>query len=65
MAGTSSLLTEQHLQQIKQGLAQLDRAQAELDLAKSAGIALPDQQSQIDDTRAKLLALRQTYFPGQ
>lgn len=65
MASASTLLTDQHLQTIKDALAQLDRAQAELNLAKQAGIDLPNHQAEIDATRTKLQAMRQTYFPGQ
>lgn len=58
-------LTEQDYEAIVTGLKDLDEADRQADLAMRAGIDLADSKKQIADTRAKLMKLRQVYFPGR
>lgn len=58
-------LTESHYQQIVNNLDILDQAQRQVEKAKQAGINVADQQAQITETRAKLLQIKNVYFPGR
>lgn len=50
---------------IRAQLARLDEAEQAMRRAKAAGIELPEQEKQIKENRARLLKLKQAYFPGQ
>jgi hypothetical protein len=58
-------LTDTHLVQINNALQTLQLAQNQVDLAKRAGIDVSSHQATIDDNRTKLLAIKNTYFPGR
>jgi hypothetical protein len=58
------LLGPEHLAQIRFGLAQLDKLQPHINQAKAAGLDMTQQQANVDATRAKLLAIKNTYFPN-
>lgn len=58
-------LNEQHYQQIKDGLAQADEALRQIDLAKRAGLDVSAQEKQVAETKARLLSIKQVYFPGR
>ena len=60
-----SPLTDEDFQKIKDGLAQLDKAEAQLRLAQRAGFDMSDNQKQIDTARNQLLQIKQVYFPGR
>lgn len=65
MTSPSNLLTDDHKRQIKDALVQTNEALREANLAKQAGIDLGAAYQQLIDNKAKLEALRDTYFPGQ
>lgn len=58
-------LTENHLAQINQGLDQVNVALQQIDMAKRAGLDVSAQEQQANDTRDKLLQLKNVYFPGR
>ena len=57
-------LTLAHLEQIKQALAVIARAEIEIDRAKRAGIDVTQQTQQLADSKAKLLQIKNVYFPN-
>jgi hypothetical protein len=58
-------LTFEHLQQIRNALSTAAVAQQHIDLAKRAGIDVSAQEQLLKDQMAKLLAIKNVYFPGQ
>ena len=60
----TSPLTLAHLEQIKQALGVIARAEIELDRAKRAGIDVTMQAQQLADSKAKLLQIKNVYFPN-
>lgn len=58
-------LTEVHLDQINTGLAAVKDGRDQLVLAKAAGIDTGDAEQQLNTAEAKLLAIKQVYFPGR
>lgn len=65
MAETSNPLTPEHLQQINDALEKLDVAEKQAKLAERAGFDVSSQFQQIADNRARLLQVKQVYFPNQ
>lgn len=61
----NSPLNDDHYQQIQNGLDILTALQPELDRAKRAGIDVSVQQADADAAKAKLLALKNNYFPNR
>lgn len=59
-----SPLDQTHLSQINNGLQLLDQAEAQVVLAKQAGIDVSKQEADIQLHKQKLLALKRTYFPN-
>lgn len=58
-------LNEQHLTQINDGLRQADEAMRQIELAKRAGLDVSLQEQQVQATKARLLQIKQVYFPGR
>jgi len=65
MTDKTNPLDESHFQQIEQGLASASRALAQVELAKRAGIDTGDSESRAREAQAKLLRIKQVYFPGR
>lgn len=59
-----SPLNDSHLSQINNGLEVIKQAEAQLQLAKLAGIDVTQQEKAIADSKAKLLQLKRVYFPA-
>ncbi len=57
-------LTVEHLAQINDGLAGLANARKAIELAKRAGVDVAAQEATVNDTEAKLLRIKNTYFPN-
>lgn len=60
-----SPLTEQHYQDIKNGLEAINKAKAQIALAKRAGLDVTAQEAAANDTERKLLQIKQVYFPNR
>lgn len=66
MGSVSTILnTPQHLQSINNGLQQIATAETEVMLAKQAGLDVSSAEQQLANNKARLLALKRTYFPNQ
>lgn len=65
MADLSSPLTEDHFNEIKMQLKNLNEADAQIRKATSAGIDMTAQQKQTADMRVQLMKIAQAYFPGR
>jgi hypothetical protein len=65
MAKDSEPLTDQDFQTIKSNLADLDKAEEQIRKAIRAGIDVGDAPATAKVQRDKLLALKNTYFPGK
>ncbi len=61
----NSPLTDQHLEDINNALAQLKVAEQQINLAKAAGIDVSQHEQDLKDTRAQLQKVKQVYFPGR
>lgn len=59
-----SLMGDNELQQIKTQLTNLDHAQRHIDQAVRGGINMDHEQKQLNESRDKLMKLKQSYFPG-
>jgi len=59
----NSPLTDEHLQQIKAALRQIDIAESQIILAKQAGIDVARLEQELMDSKNRLRALKNTYFP--
>jgi hypothetical protein len=60
-----SPLTEQDLVGINDRLRELDRADKLIDQAIRGGIDMKEQKTRAQETRAQLLRLKQSFFPGR
>ena len=58
-------LSEEHFQQIEQGLRAANSALAQVEMAKRAGIDTGDSEQRARDARDKLLRIKQVYFAGR
>jgi hypothetical protein len=60
----NSPLNEEHLKQINAALKAVDIAESQIILAKQAKIDVAHQEKMLQESKDKLLALKNTYFPG-
>lgn len=60
----NSPLNDTHLQQINAALAAAQTAETQIILAKQAGIDVSASEQQLQEAKAKLRAIKHTYFPG-
>jgi hypothetical protein len=60
----NSPLTDDHLQQIRAALKQIDVAESQILLAKQAGVDVGHLEQQLMESKTRLRALKNTYFPG-
>jgi len=60
-----SPLTDQHLVTIKNALDVIAVAENQIAMAKRAGIDVSQSEKQLADSKAKLLQIKNVYFPGQ
>lgn len=65
MADINHGLTEEHFQVIQKGLADADLALQRVSLAKQAGIDTGDTEQIAREAQAKLLRIKQVYFPNR
>jgi len=65
MPNGSEPLTQADLERINSSLKSLDDADSIIERAKRAGIPLDEQEKESRDSRAQLLRIKQTFFPGQ
>lgn len=65
MADTVGPLTQDHLRQIQDGLHFIGLAETQIELAQRAGLDVSDQKAKLVDAKAKLLQIKQVYFPNQ
>lgn len=59
------VLSEQDLEQINGALAEIESAEGIIAQAKQAGIDLTRQETDARETKAKLLRIKQAFFPGR
>lgn len=59
------IATSENLQKIQRGIEAAEEAEEIIQLAKQAGLEVDAQEKRNRDARAKLLRLKQTFFPGQ
>jgi hypothetical protein len=57
-------LTQDHLAQIRRALDVIAVAEHQADMAQQAGIDVTVPKQQLADSKAKLLAIKNVYFPG-
>jgi hypothetical protein len=60
-----SPLTDEHLNQINEGLTHVQIAESQIMLAKQAGIDVSSHEQQINAAKDRLLAIKRAYFPGR
>lgn len=60
-----SPLNSNHLVDIQRSLAMLDALDQQITMARQAGINVDKQAASATDSRQKLLAIKNVYFPGQ
>lgn len=65
MAVENSPLTDLHLEAIKNQLAVIDKAEAQIALAKQAGIDVSEAETKLRTGKEQLLRIKNTYFAGQ
>lgn len=58
-------LTETDLADINANLERLQLAESEIKRAEAAGIDVSQFRKQTNESRAQLLKIKQSYFPGQ
>lgn len=58
-------LTEEHLNQINNALEAAQFARSQIDMAKRAGIDVASHEQQLNTNEARLLQIKQVYFPGR
>lgn len=58
-------LNDEHLNQIRNAIPHIDRAKAQIELAKRAGINIGDAADKLAKSEDSLTRIRQTYFPGE
>ncbi len=63
--GADHPLTDEHLQQIKDGLAGIDKALKQIALAERAGIDMSATKGDAIKAQTQLQNIRQVYFPGR
>lgn len=61
----NSPLNEDHLQQIQAALKQIEIAESQIILAKQAGVDVAHLDQQLQESKTRLRALKNTYFPGR
>ncbi len=61
----SGPLGERDLEQINTALAEIESAEGIIAQAKQAGIDLTRQETEARETKAKLLRIKQAFFPGR
>jgi len=61
----SGPLTEDDYKEIQIQLANLKEVERQIDLAARAGVDVTAEKEKASEARAKLLQIRQTYFPGR
>lgn len=57
--------SEENFQRISAGIEAADQAQEVIDLAKQAGLPVDEQDRRNKETKAQLLKLKNTFFPGR
>lgn len=62
---TTNQFPRPSLEDIRAQLRSLDDADKEIQLAQRAGIDVAEQVKEATDLRAKLIRIRQAYYPGQ
>jgi len=60
-----SPLTDAHLNQMKGLEPIIEKTEAQIALAKAAGINVDAQEKHLQDLKGKLTTLRRVYFPGE
>jgi len=60
-----SPLTDEHLTQIRAQAPAIERAKAQIALAKRAGLNVDQQEQQVQKNEDTLRRIAQTYFPGE
>lgn len=65
MPSLSNILTDDHLQVLKNAIDQGTAIQREIDLAKQAGIDVSAAELTLQDTLSKIRQAKSVYFPGQ
>lgn len=63
--GNDKILTEQNLQNINTGLEAAEQAERILELAKQAGMDVSQFEARAKQSRAQLLRIKNTFFPGR
>jgi len=58
-------LTQSDLDDINQSIRELDEAMELMDTAARGGIDVTEERREAQETKAKLLRLKQAFFPGQ
>jgi hypothetical protein len=65
MATPSTILTEEHYQNLKNSLDQAANIQREIDLAKAAGLDVSAMQAQLTTALGQIRQFKNVYFPGR
>jgi len=65
MQSNSHPLTEAHYNEIQNALAEAQNGLNQVAKAKLAGIDLPDLEQEIKEHQAKLIRIKNVYFPGR
>lgn len=63
--GVEHPLTDEHLQQINDGLIGIDKALKQIALAERAGIDIGPTKAAALDAQTKLQKIKQVYFPNR
>ena len=58
-------LTEDHLLKLNEGLEAVARGLRQAELASRAGIDVASQKRSLEESRDKILQIKQVYFPGR
>jgi hypothetical protein len=58
-------LGEEDLESINTALREIEEAEGIINQAKAAGIDLTRQEGEARETKAKLLRIKQAFFPGR
>lgn len=61
---TSNPLTDQHLSQIRNAMQTIEQAESQIMLAKQAGIDVTQAEANLAASKAKLLRIKNVYFPN-
>jgi hypothetical protein len=65
MRNPHSPLDDQHLLQIRNAQPAIEKARAQIAMAKQAGINVDDSEKSLEAHAAKLQQIRNVYFPGE